>query len=92
VRPARLLRNLSRCVLEIVAVAALGRTVIPLLCVLALEVYYAFRLDWRDLRGASARAFAARMLFSLLVPWVVAWNQIKGTITKTSRPNPQNLS
>lgn len=92
VRPARLLRNLSRCVLEIVAVAVLGRTVIPLLCVLALELYYAFRLDWRDLRGASAQALLARMLFSLLVPWVVAWNQIKGTITKTSRPNPQNLS
>jgi glycosyltransferase involved in cell wall biosynthesis len=92
VRPARLLRNLARCVLEIVAVALLGRTVIPLLCVLALEVYYAFRLDWRDLRGASAQAFLARMLFSLLVPWVVAWNHIKGTIKKTSHPNPQNLS
>jgi glycosyltransferase involved in cell wall biosynthesis len=91
VRPARLLRNLSRCVLEIIAVALLGYTVIPLLCVLALEVYYAFRLDWRDLRGASAQALAGRMLFSLLVPWVVAWNQIKGTITKTHRPNPQNL-
>jgi glycosyltransferase involved in cell wall biosynthesis len=92
VRPARLLRNLARCVLEIVAVALLGRTVIPLLFVLALEVYYAFRLDWRDLQGASTQAFAARMLFSLLVPWVVAWNHIKGTITKTNQANPQNLS
>ena len=92
VRPARLLRNLSRCVLEIVAVVLLRRTLIPLLCVLALEVYYAFRLDWRDLRGASPQAFAARLLFSLLVPWVVAWNHIKGTITKTNRANPQNLS
>lgn len=92
VRPARLLRNLARCVLEIVAVSLLGRTVIPLLCALALEVYFAFRLDWRSLRGSSARAFAARMLFSLLVPWVVAWNQIKGTITNANQPNPQNLS
>jgi glycosyltransferase involved in cell wall biosynthesis len=96
VRPARLLRNLGRCVLEIVAVALLGRTIIPLCCVFALEVYFAFRLDWRDLRGASARALAARMLFSWLVPWVVAWNQIKGAITKantkTNQPNPQNLN
>jgi GT2 family glycosyltransferase len=92
VRPARLIRNLSRCVLQIVAILFLTRTFIPLFCVLALEVYFAFRLDWRDLRGAPAGTFAARMVFSLLVPWVVAWNQIKGTITKASQPNPQNLS
>jgi glycosyltransferase involved in cell wall biosynthesis len=90
VRPARLLRNLSRCLLEIAAVLLLRYTLIPLLCLLAVEVYYAFRLDWRDLSGASVSAFTARMLFSLLVPWVVAINQIKGTITKASQPNPQN--
>jgi hypothetical protein len=92
VRPARLLRNLVRCVLEIVAVLLLGRTAIPLLVALALELYFAFRLDWRDLRGAPAPAFFARVGFSLLVPWVVAWNQMKGTITKANQPNPQNLS
>src|SRR6266567_5782379 len=92
VRPARLIRNLSRCLLQIVAILFLTRTLIPLLCVFALEVYFAFRLDWRDLRGAPAGALAARMLFSLLVPWAVAWNQIKGTITKTSQPNRHNHS
>jgi glycosyltransferase involved in cell wall biosynthesis len=92
VRPARLLRNLSRCLLQILAVLLLGRSVIPLLVILALELYFAFRLDWRDLRGAPARAFSARVVFSLLVPWVVAWNQIKGTITQANQPNPQNLS
>jgi glycosyltransferase involved in cell wall biosynthesis len=92
VRPARLMRNLSRCVLQFVAVCLLKVTAIPLLCVFALEVYYAFRLDWRDLRSAPISAFAARMLFSLLVPWVVASNQIKGAITKANRPNPQNLA
>ena len=45
---------------------------IPLLAVLALENYFAFRLDWRSL------------------PWVVTWNQIKGSITKTNQPNRQN--
>lgn len=78
--------------LEIVAVLLLGRTAIPLLVALALELYFAFRLDWRDLRGAPAPAFFARVGFSLLVPWVVAWNQMKGTITKANQPNPQNLS
>jgi glycosyltransferase involved in cell wall biosynthesis len=92
VRPARLMRNLSRCVLLVVAVCLLKLTAIPLLCVFALEVYYAFRLDWRELRSAPISAVVARMLFSLLVPWVVASNQIKGTITKANRPNPQNLA
>jgi glycosyltransferase involved in cell wall biosynthesis len=92
VRPARLMRNLSRCLLEIAVILLASRNVIPLLCVIALEVYYAFRLDWRDLRAAPPWAWTARMLFSLLVPWVVALNQIKGAITKTSQPNPQNLT
>jgi len=89
-RPARLLRNLSRCMVEVLAVLLLVRTAIPLLCVLALEVYFAFRLDWRSLRGVSLRTLAARLLFSLIVPWVVTWNHIVGSITKTNRPNRQN--
>jgi glycosyltransferase involved in cell wall biosynthesis len=91
VRPARLLRNLARCGIELIAVVALVKTVIPLLCVFALEVFFAFRLDWESLRGVSLHAIAARMLFSLLVPWVVTWNQIKGLITNTNPLNRQNL-
>jgi glycosyltransferase involved in cell wall biosynthesis len=90
-RPARLMRNLIRCVVEVLAVLLLGWSTIPLLCVLALEVYFAFRLDWRDLRGASVGTLAARLLFSLIVPWVVTWNHIAGRMTKTNRPNRQNL-
>jgi len=91
-RPLRLLRNLARCVAEILSALLVGQTVIPVLCVLALEVYFAFRLDWRSLRGASVRVITARLLFSLLVPWVVAWNQIRGSLTKTNQPNRQNAS
>jgi glycosyltransferase involved in cell wall biosynthesis len=90
-RPARLVRNLLRCVAEVVAVLVLVRTAIPLLCLLALELYFAFRLDWHDLRGVPLRALAARLLFSLVVPWVVTWNHILGWITKTHPPNRQNL-
>ncbi|HEY8671461.1 MAG TPA: glycosyltransferase, partial [Terriglobales bacterium] len=70
VRPARLMRNLVRCVLELIAVVALVKTIIPLLCVLALEIFFAFRLDWKSLRRVSPKAVAARMFFSVLVPWV----------------------
>jgi hypothetical protein len=64
-----------------------------LLCVLVLEVYFAFRLDWRGLSSrASIRTLAARMVFSLIVPWIVAWNQIAGELTKTNQLNRQNVA
>ena len=95
-RSARLWRNIARCIAEILAVVALVVSPIPLLCVLALEIYFAFRLDWTDLRTASphnglVRTLAARLAFSLLVPWIVAWYQSWGSITKTNRPNRQNF-
>ncbi|MGD0413894.1 MAG: glycosyltransferase [Terriglobales bacterium] len=99
-RSARLWRNLARCLAEILAVLALVYSPIPLMLVLALEVYFAFRLDWSDLRKAPMRTFlrtffqtlAARLIFSLIVPWVAAWSQIAGSITKKNRPNRQNFT
>jgi glycosyltransferase involved in cell wall biosynthesis len=91
-RSARLWRNLARCVAEILAILALVYSPIPLLCVLALEIYFAFRLDWTDLRKSPMRVLAARLAFSLIVPWVVAWYQTLGSITKTNRPNRQNFA
>jgi glycosyltransferase involved in cell wall biosynthesis len=90
-RSARLWRNIARCLAEILAVLALVYSPIPLLCVLALETYFAFRLDWADVRKASIRAWAARLAFSLMVPWIVAFYQSWGSLTKTNRPNRQNL-
>jgi len=90
-RSARLWRNLARCLAEILAVLALVYSPIPLLCVLALEIYFAFRLDWTDIRKAPIRMLAARLIYSLIVPWVVAWYQTIGSITKKNRPNRQNI-
>jgi len=90
VRPARLFRNAARCIVEILALLALPFTVIPVLLILALEIYFAFRLDWRSLHPKSPKVLAARLFFSILVPWVVAWNQIAGGITKGVQPNRQN--
>jgi glycosyltransferase involved in cell wall biosynthesis len=91
-RSTRLWRNLARCLTEIIAVLALVYSPIPLLCVFALEIYFAFRLDWTDLRKAPLRTLGARLVFSLLVPWVVAWYQTLGSITKKNRPNRQNVA
>jgi len=90
VRPARLFRNFARCAVEVLVILALRWTFIPFLCILALENYFAFRLDWRSLQRVSFRIVAARLIFSLLVPWVVTWNQIRGSITKANQPNRQN--
>ncbi len=90
VRPSRLLRNLSRCILEIVSLALLPRTAIPLFFVIALEVYFAFHFELGNVRGRTLRATAARLVFSLAVPWVVTWNQIKGLLTKARVVNRQN--
>jgi len=90
-RSARLWRNVGRCLAEVFAILALAYSPVPLLCVLALEIYFAFRLDWRDLRKSPMRVLAARLIFSLIVPWVVAWYQTVGSITKKNRPNRQNF-
>ena len=90
-RSTRLWRNVARCLVEILAVLALVYSPIPLLCVIAFEIYFAFRLDWSDLRKTSLRALGARLVFSLLVPWIVAWYQALGGITKVNRPNRQNF-
>jgi glycosyltransferase involved in cell wall biosynthesis len=89
-RSTRLWRNILRCLVEILAVAAFLRSPIPLLCVIALEIYFAFRLDWSEIRKASLRTWGARLAFSVLVPWIVTWHQTVGSITKKNRPNRQN--
>jgi glycosyltransferase involved in cell wall biosynthesis len=91
-RSARLWRSLARCLAEILAVLALVYSPIPLLAMLALEIYFAFRLDWKDVRRAPIRTLAARLAFSLIVPWIVAWYQTVGSITKKNRPNRQNFT
>jgi hypothetical protein len=91
-RSARLWRNIARCLVEIFAVVALVYSPVPLLCVLLLEIYFAFRLDWPEILRAPVSALPARMAFSLLVPWIVAWYQSAGSITKKNRPNRQNFA
>ena len=92
IRRGRLFRNLARCLAEVLAVALLTRTIIPLACVLVLEIYFAFRLDWKSFPGkTSVRQLSARLFFSLIVPWLVTWSHIMGALTKTNQPNRQNV-
>ena len=76
---------------EVVAIVLLPRTVVPFVLVLLLEMYFAFRLDWTTFgKHATVKQLAARLLYSLAVPWIVTWNQAVGELTKTNQPNRQN--
>ncbi|HTW62256.1 MAG TPA: glycosyltransferase [Terracidiphilus sp.] len=90
VRWARLFRNAERCAVELAALACLRWSAIPLIAVLALEVWVAFRLDWRDLGRFGLGAVAARFVFSLAVPWVVTVSHLRGLFTTGRLSNRQN--
>jgi glycosyltransferase involved in cell wall biosynthesis len=90
VRWSRLFRNAARCVLEVLAVATLRWSFVPLLFVLVLEAWFAFHRDWRQLVRFGAGAVLARFAFSVAVPWVVAVNQVRGRFTKKPLSNRQN--
>ncbi len=81
VRGARLARNASRCILQVIALAALPWSGIPFLFVLVLESVFAFKKDGWLLIRFGAKAVLARFAFSVAVPWIVAANQIHGLIS-----------
>ena len=90
VRHSRLFRNAARCIVQILALLCLRWTVLPLIAILLLEFWVAYRTDWRFIYRFGPRVLFARFLFSILVPWIVALNQILGTRTKRNLPNWQN--
>jgi len=90
VRFSRLFRNLVRCLAEIAVLVALAWTWIPLAVVAALELYFAFRLDWLFKYTLKPHVLLARLIFSILVPWIVVANQVRGGLTKKNPTNAQN--
>lgn len=91
IRNTRLFRNAARCVLELLALASLRWSVVPLLVVLALESWYAYHRDGRDLLRFGPQAVLARFAFSVAVPWVVAVSQIRGRFSARPLSNWQNV-
>lgn len=90
VRWSRLFRNSARCLLQIAALIAIPFTQLPLLGVSLLEAWYAFHRDWRYLPRFGSRAVLARFAFSVVVPWLVAINQIRGRFSAKPLTNWQN--
>lgn len=90
VRWARLIRNSVRCLLQAAAVVAAPWTRLPLFGVVLLEAWYAFHRDWRQLPRFGLRAVLARFAFSVVVPWLVAVNQIRGRFSSRPLTNWQN--
>lgn len=90
VRNARLTRNAARCLVEILVLAALPWTVVPLLLDLVVEGWFAFEKDWKYVFPFGLKAVLARFAFSVAVPWVVAVNHIHGLFSSKSLSNWQN--
>ncbi len=57
---------------------------------LLLEAWYAFHRDWRFLPRFGPKAVMARFAFSVVVPWLVAINQIRGRFSAKPLTNWQN--
>jgi hypothetical protein len=90
VRRARLIRNATRCVAEVAAVALLPWSWIPLALAVAMMLQFAFEPDWRFLRRQKLSVWAARIVFSAAVPWIVAIYRMRGSLTKKEPGNAQN--
>jgi glycosyltransferase involved in cell wall biosynthesis len=90
VRRARLMRNATRCVAEIAAIALLPCSWIPLVLVVAMMLHFAFEPDCRFLRTQKLRVWAARIVFSAAVPWIVTIYRMRGRLTKKEPGNAQN--
>jgi len=90
VRWSRLLRNSARCLLQLAALIAAPFTLWPILAILLLEAWYAFHRDWRYLPRFGFKAILARLAFSVVVPWLVAVNQIRGRFSPKPLTNWQN--
>jgi glycosyltransferase involved in cell wall biosynthesis len=90
VRRTRLVRNLLRCIAQTAAVIALPWTRIPLLIVVLLELFFAFERDRSVFTRRVLSLLPARLLFSLLAPWIITANYVRGSVSKVNRPNAQN--
>lgn len=91
IRWARLVRNSARCLLQIAALVLLRWSFYPFLAILLLELWYAYHRDLRDLSRFGPRALLARFAFSVAVPWVVAFNHLRGLFSGRPLSNRQNL-
>ena len=91
VRWARMFRNAARCLAQTLAIALLWWTWMPFAAIFLLELWYAYRRDWRFLPRFGLKAIFARFIFSVSVPWVVAVNQIRGRFSTERLTNKQNV-
>jgi glycosyltransferase involved in cell wall biosynthesis len=91
VRRMRFIRNLLRCTAQVAAIIALRWTFVPLVVDALLEIFFAVE---HDVPGVLNRRFItlvpARLVFSVIAPWIVAYHHLVGSITKANRPNRQN--
>jgi glycosyltransferase involved in cell wall biosynthesis len=91
IRWARLFRNSARCLAQIAALVLLRWSPYPFLAILLLECWFAFHQDLRFLLRYGLGSIHARFAFSVAIPWVVAFNHLRGLFSSRPLSNRQNL-
>lgn len=90
VRRSRLTRNAFRCLLHLSALLCLSWTALPLVMVLLMQGWLAFKPDGRFLLRFGVKTLAARFVFALLVPWIITAGHLRGLRNKRPPANRQN--
>jgi glycosyltransferase involved in cell wall biosynthesis len=90
VRRVRLVRNATRCLLQVLAVLTLPWASFPFFLVFLMQCWLAYHSDWSFIRTMGWRTIRARFGFSVMVPWIITANHLEGLITKKEPGNSQN--
>jgi hypothetical protein len=90
VRKGRFARMALRCVAMLLVAGLVRWTLWPLAVIAILEFYFAIERDRSVLTAGGIGALLPRLVFSLSVPWVTTFQYMRGALTKSNQPNPQN--
>jgi hypothetical protein len=90
VRRTRLVRNAMRCAAHVLAVILLPWAMFPFVLVFAMQLWLAYHSDWNFLKTRGWRTIRLRFAFSVMVPWIITANHLKGLITRKEPGNSQN--
>jgi glycosyltransferase involved in cell wall biosynthesis len=90
VRRNRLVRNAARCLAHVLAVLLLPWATFPFMLVFLMQCWLAYSPDWSFLKTQGWRAVRLRFSFSVMVPWIITANHLKGLITRREPGNSQN--
>jgi hypothetical protein len=91
IRLNRQLRMMARCTLFAAAVVLVVKYPLIMAASLVSEVAFAFRRDAKLFLSSKCWKLApVRLFVSMMVPWIVSFNYIRGAMSRSNQVNEQN--